>query len=201
MSPGTPTTMLRLALAGLLASAPCALWAGEVTGISVNQGSTGTRVEIQLAGAGQYKTLSLKGPDRLVVDLPASKAKAGLRLPAPTGIVRAVRTGQPDADTLRIDSDGVVRYAFVARSSSGALNVLFEGIRCQTGEVKLYAHWDKNTGWTPVAGGEWKALSFQGTTRRAMQMARGGICAQATPNGSPARILDTLRRGDTDLTR
>ena len=90
MSPGTSTTMLRLALAGLLASAPCALWAGEVTGISVNQGSTGTRVEIQLAGAGQYKTLSLKGPDRLVVDLPASKAKAGLRLPAPTGIVRAL---------------------------------------------------------------------------------------------------------------
>ena len=105
MSPGTPTTMLRLALAGLLASAPCALWAGEVTGISVNQGSTGTRAEIQLAGAGQYKTLSLHGPDRLVVDLPASKAKAGLRLPAPTGIVRAVRTGQPDADTLRIVFD------------------------------------------------------------------------------------------------
>lgn len=105
MSPGTPTTMLRLALAGLLASAPCALWAGEVTGISVNQGSTGTRAEIQLAGAGQYKTLSLQGPDRLVVDLPASKAKAGLRLPAPTGIVRAVRTGQPDADTLRIVFD------------------------------------------------------------------------------------------------
>ena len=105
MSPGTPTTTLRLALAGLLASAPCALWAGEVTGISVNQGSTGTRAEIQLAGAGQYKTLSLHGPDRLVVDLPASKAKAGLRLPAPTGIVRAVRTGQPDADTLRIVFD------------------------------------------------------------------------------------------------
>ncbi|QLQ28757.1 MAG: AMIN domain-containing protein [Pseudoxanthomonas sp.] len=105
MSPGTPTTMLRLALAGLLASAPCALWAGEVTGISVNQGSTGTRAEIQLAGAGQYKTLSLQGPDRLVVDLPASKEKAGLRLPAPTGIVRAVRTGQPDADTLRIVFD------------------------------------------------------------------------------------------------
>ena len=68
MSPGTPTTMLRLALAGLLASAPCALWAGEVTGISVNQGSTGTRAEIQLAGAGQYKTLSLHGPGAVDID-------------------------------------------------------------------------------------------------------------------------------------
>lgn len=101
-----PTTIaLRLALAGALALAPGALLAGEVTGVTVAQGSTGTRAEIQLAGAGQYKTLTLKGPDRLVVDLPASSAKAGLRLPAPSGIVRAVRTGQPDANTLRIVFD------------------------------------------------------------------------------------------------
>lgn len=101
-----PTTIaLRLALAGVLALAPGALRAGEVTGVTVAQGSTGTRAEIQLAGAGQYKTLTLKGPDRLVVDLPASSAKAGLRLPAPAGIVRAVRTGQPDASTLRIVFD------------------------------------------------------------------------------------------------
>jgi len=101
-----PTTAtLRLALAGVLAVAPCTLLAGEVTGVTIAQGSTGTRAEIQLAGAGQYKTLTLKGPDRLVVDLPASTAKAGLRLPAPAGIVRAVRTGQPDANTLRVVFD------------------------------------------------------------------------------------------------
>ncbi len=101
-----PTTaMLRAALAGLLAMLPVSLWAGEVTAVSLAQGATGTRAEIQLAGTGQYKTISLKGPDRLVVDLPASKARAGLRLPAPAGIVRAVRTGQPDANTLRIVFD------------------------------------------------------------------------------------------------
>jgi N-acetylmuramoyl-L-alanine amidase len=101
-----PTTvMLRAAFAALLAVLPASLWAGEVTGVSLAQGATGTRAEIQLTGAGQYKTISLKGPDRLVVDLPASKARAGLRLPAPAGIVRAVRTGQPDANTLRIVFD------------------------------------------------------------------------------------------------
>ena len=106
MSPGIPTTAtLRLALAAVLAVVPCTLLAGEVTGVTVAQGSTGTRAEIQLAGAGQYKTLALKGPDRLVVDLPASTAKAGLRLPAPAGVVRAVRTGQPDANTLRVVFD------------------------------------------------------------------------------------------------
>ncbi|MBD9479945.1 N-acetylmuramoyl-L-alanine amidase [Pseudoxanthomonas sp. PXM02] len=88
-----------------MALAPCTVMAGEVTSVTVAQGSTGTRAEIQLAGAGQYKTLTLKGPDRLVVDLPASKAKAGLRLPTAVGIVRAVRTGQPDPNTLRIVFD------------------------------------------------------------------------------------------------
>lgn len=141
---------------------------------------------------------------------PEAWQEAPVRLPDTVNLDRVVtfeltRTSQltfgMDADSLRIDPDGVVRYAFVARSNSGALNVLFEGIRCQTGEVKLYAHWDKETGWTPVVGSEWKALSFQGTTRRAMQMARGGICAQATPNGTPARILETLRKGDTDPAR
>lgn len=167
MSPGTPTTMLRLALAGLLASAPCALWAGEVTGISVNQGSTGTRAEIQLAGAGQYKTLSLQGPDRLVVDLPASKAKAGLRLPAPTGIVRAVRTGQPDADTLRI--------VFDLASPVAALKPRMEQV---AGVSRLVIEWP---GDGPAAPAPTPATPAQATPPQA-------VVATAAPSASPTAV-------------
>ena len=75
MSLGNPTTALfRFALTGILACAAGAALAGEVTTVSLNQGATGTRAEIQLAGSGQYRTLTLAGPDRLVVDLPASRA-------------------------------------------------------------------------------------------------------------------------------
>lgn len=106
MSLGTPATaVMRLALAAALAWVTGGAQAGEVTSVSLSQGATGTRAEVHLAGSGQYKTLSLKGPDRLVVDLPASKARAGLRLPAAAGVVRAVRTGQPDPSTLRIVFD------------------------------------------------------------------------------------------------
>ena len=42
------------------------------------------------------------GPDRLVLDLPDSHAARSLKLPAPTGVVAAVRTGQPVPGTLRI---------------------------------------------------------------------------------------------------
>ena len=96
------SSMVGLALA-LAAAFPVS--AGEVRSVSVDLGATGTRAEIQLEGKGEYKTISLAGPDRLVVDLPASSAVRGLKLPAGAGIVKSVRTGQPTPDTFRIVFD------------------------------------------------------------------------------------------------
>jgi N-acetylmuramoyl-L-alanine amidase len=77
-------------------------WAGQVDSLVLRQGATGTRAEVQLQGTGIYKTLSLTGPDRLVLDLPESSAVRGLSLPVPAGVVSAIRTGQPVPGTLRI---------------------------------------------------------------------------------------------------
>lgn len=102
-----PFRLLSVAcLAGAMASA-CAFsaLAGEVNQVHLSSGATGTRAEIQLQGQGEFKTLSLHGPERLVVDLPASSATRGLKLPAANGIVTAVRTGQPSPGTLRIVFD------------------------------------------------------------------------------------------------
>jgi N-acetylmuramoyl-L-alanine amidase len=76
--------------------------AGQVDSLVLRQGATGTRAEVQLQGTGTYKTLSLTGPNRLVLDLPESSAAHGLALPAPAGVVSAIRTGQPVPGTLRI---------------------------------------------------------------------------------------------------
>ncbi len=89
-----------LMLAALAFVAPA--WAGQVRSLQLEQGATGTRAEINLQGAGKYKTLSLSEPHRLVVDLPDSQAARGLKLPAPAGVVTAVRTGQPVPGTFRI---------------------------------------------------------------------------------------------------
>lgn len=77
-------------------------WAGQVRSLALEQGAAGTRAEVELQGTGQFKTLSLAGPDRLVLDLPESQAARDLKLPAPAGVVTAVRTGQPVPGTLRI---------------------------------------------------------------------------------------------------
>ncbi|GAB3060266.1 N-acetylmuramoyl-L-alanine amidase [Stenotrophomonas tumulicola] len=68
-------------------------------------GATGTRAEISLAGSGGYKTISLAGPNRLVVDFPDSSAVRSLKLPAAQGVVTAVRTGQPVPGTFRVVFD------------------------------------------------------------------------------------------------
>ncbi|QWP79395.1 N-acetylmuramoyl-L-alanine amidase [Lysobacter sp. K5869] len=79
--------------------------ASEIKGLELRNGATGTRAEIVLDGAGQYKVISLKGPDRLVVDLPASRLGKGVKLPAGSGLVKSVRSGEPQPGTARIVFD------------------------------------------------------------------------------------------------
>lgn len=100
-----------------------------------------------------------------------------------------------DPATLSVGSDKVVRYVLVARSQSGALNVLYQGIRCQTGEVKTYGRWDNRASWNTNPGDTWQALSFSGATRPAMLLARGGVCDGRTITGQPREILRTLSTG------
>jgi N-acetylmuramoyl-L-alanine amidase len=103
MSMGKPLTAICAAVGLCLASAMS--WAGEVRQVALETGSTGTRAEIALAGSGGYKTLTLSGPNRLVVDFPDSSAVRNLKLPAPKGVVTAVRTGQPVPGTFRVVFD------------------------------------------------------------------------------------------------
>ncbi|MGB3392348.1 MAG: N-acetylmuramoyl-L-alanine amidase [Stenotrophomonas sp.] len=103
-----PTAIRLPALSALVAGlslACAAAWAGEIRGVALQAGSTGTHAEIQLAGGGSYKTLSLSAPNRLVVDFPDSSAVRGLKLPAATGVVTAIRTGNPVPGTFRVVFD------------------------------------------------------------------------------------------------
>lgn len=94
-----------LGLALLAALAWNLAHASEIKGLELSAGATGTRAEIALDGAGEFKVISLKGPDRLVVDLPASSLARDFRLPASAGVVKSVRTGEPAPGTSRIVFD------------------------------------------------------------------------------------------------
>jgi hypothetical protein len=63
-----------------------------------------------------------------------------------------------DGSTLQVGEDGVVRYVLVIRTPSGASNVTFEGIRCDTGEVKLYASGRLDGQWGKVRSPVWRPI-------------------------------------------
>jgi len=79
--------------------------ASEINHLHLDSGPTGTRAELALAQATDFKVISLSNPDRLVIDLPGSRLASGFRLPAPAGLVKSVRSGQPEPGVTRIVFD------------------------------------------------------------------------------------------------
>ena len=107
-----------------------------------------------------------------------------------------------DPDSVSVGPDGVVRYVFVARSGSGALNALYEGVRCKTGEAKVYARWDPSQQqWRTHPGDDWQRMEASGATRRVLQMAQAGICDGRAPTRSARVMLDSLKNGRADQMR
>jgi len=92
--------------AGWLVAACCfALKASEIKQLHVQASSTGTRAELHLDKPGDYRLIPLTNPARLAVDFPDGHLARGLGLPAGSGIVRNVRTGQPVPGTVRVVFD------------------------------------------------------------------------------------------------
>ena len=99
-----------------------------------------------------------------------------------------------DPASISIAKDGVVRYVVVAEGQ-GAVNALYEGLRCSTGEVKLYARYAGDK-WAPAAGADWKPLENRNAAvRHSLAIARNGACIGHGTNRSPAEIARDLGRG------
>lgn len=166
------------ALAAFLGLAGCALAAGLALPVAAQTPGEETWRELEKAPPARFSLVEL---------LPIEN----------TG--RSSLTYGIDPATLTVDPDGVVRYVLVARSDSGALNVLFEGIHCKGAAVKTYARWDNASAWNTSPNAPWRPLSFSGPTWHATQLARAGVCEGPTPNRSADQIIRSLRSGRGDL--
>lgn len=76
--------------------------AAQVQRVTLESGASGTRAELVVDAQGPYKVMSLAEPHRLVVDFPDSSTARNLSLPAPSGVVKSVRTGTPVPGTVRV---------------------------------------------------------------------------------------------------
>lgn len=78
--------------------------AAEVKSVRVKLGSDYTRATIELTDAAEYRVFTLAGPDRLVVDILNGRLRSSVD-GGGKGLVRSVRSGQPEANRLRIVFD------------------------------------------------------------------------------------------------
>lgn len=100
-----------------------------------------------------------------------------------------------DPESVSIGSDSVIRYVMVARSASGTLNAAYEGLRCDTGELKVYARHYPDSGWKAVTNPAWQKLLAGAAQRHALAIARNGMCTSDGRKRSVPEVLRDLRTG------
>lgn len=100
-----------------------------------------------------------------------------------------------DASTLAVGGDGVVRYVLVIRAGGGANNVTFEGIRCATGEYKLYASGRADATWARSYMDKWRPIENKLVNRHHSVLNRELFCHISIPIDSPDEGRQALRLG------
>lgn len=100
-----------------------------------------------------------------------------------------------DPASVSVGEDRVVRYVVVATSPSGVINAMYEGLRCNTAQVKVYARHNPDSGWVPAQRAEWQALHTTPNYRYSLLIARQGACVGHAANVNAARIVRDLRTG------
>lgn len=98
----------------------------------------------------------------------------------------------PAAITVSL-SDSVVRYVVVATSPSGVRNVMYEGIRCATGEFKTYARYLSDGRWSPVVNPQWRSMFELMPSKHALHLAKAGACDAAAPVTSVRELVSRLK--------
>ncbi len=86
--------------------------------------------------------------------LPAPPGEAGLIEFRPRG--NSKNRFYVDGDSLSLGADRVIRYALVIKSPSGVANVSYEGMRCKTGEYKVYAFGTRDGQWVTSQAPKWQ---------------------------------------------
>ncbi|WP_068803564.1 CNP1-like family protein [Thauera phenolivorans] len=98
-----------------------------------------------------------------------------------------------DEASLSVGADRVVRYVLVVRTPGGAENVTFEGIRCTTGERRIYAGGRSDGSWTRMKNSAWQPISHNGYNRARAALAVDFFCDGPVPPRDREHALDRLR--------
>ncbi|PXX43972.1 CNP1-like family protein [Undibacterium pigrum] len=98
-----------------------------------------------------------------------------------------------DTTSLIVAADGTIRYSLVATSSGGAKNISYEGLRCQTYQVKLYAFGRPDGTWSRSRRNQWDSITNTGANKQHAALFSDYFCEGKTIAGKASVLVDKLR--------
>lgn len=99
-----------------------------------------------------------------------------------------------DGKSINPGADGVVRFTLVVKTSGGATNISFEGIRCGTLDARLYAT-GASGAWVKARTSLWKPIENMPINRYYAALSRDFFCPSRVPILNAEEGRDALRRG------
>jgi hypothetical protein len=133
--------------------------------------------------------------EELAIQLPPIPKQANL-LPFDVSAT-ATQTFAIDPGSLTVGADGVIRYTLVSTSPSGAINISYEGIRCQTYEYKRYAFGQAGGTWERSRRNKWETIHGYAGNRPQAALAKDFLCVEQTIAGKAEDMVNRIRNKRT----
>lgn len=100
-----------------------------------------------------------------------------------------------DVANLLVGQDRIVRYALVIRTSGGATNITYEGLRCQTNEQRLYAIGYPGKGWVTPKHSDWVPIRRGRVNEHQSFLQSEYFCPYGAMPADKRSIVHALRQG------
>jgi hypothetical protein len=100
-----------------------------------------------------------------------------------------------DAASISINDDGTVRYTLVVRSPSGAENISYEAMRCDTIERKPYAFGRRDGTWSNSRTATWQRIVYKDVNRQYSVLYADYFCPDGSPIASAKDAITRLKYG------
>ena len=100
-----------------------------------------------------------------------------------------------DPKSISVGADDVVRYTLLVKSAEGALNVSYEGMRCSTGEFKLYAFGHSDKTWSRNRYAKWSPIVYKDLNRQHHMLYDDFFCPGGIIIKDTREAISALKRG------
>jgi len=100
-----------------------------------------------------------------------------------------------DTASISVAADNVVRYTVVIEAAGGARNVSYEGMRCETGERRLYAYGHPDGSWSKARNASWEGIKLRSLLSYHKALYEDHFCHDGINVRDAKTAVDSLRRG------